>query len=165
MPDSLVHIDPALINFDGHNDVRQLVLVLMNRIEALEQTVSALTEENQHLRDENARLKGEKPKPKFKPNTKDKDPKAKSKQKRRRKSGPKRKDRIQVDETQILEVADLPPDARFLGYRDVIVQDIVFERRNVRYRLKRYYSEAEDRFYEAASPAKGHMERSFGLLC
>ena len=153
--DPLSNIDLSLINFEGHEGLRQLVLVLMNRIEALEQTVLAVKEENQHLRDENARLKGEKPKPKFKPNTTKNDSKAKPKQKRRRRSHPKRKDRIQVDETQILDVEDLPPDVRFLGYRDVIVQDIVFERRNVRYRLKRYYSEVEGRFYEAASPAKG----------
>ncbi len=166
MSDSLAHIDPTQIDFANKEPVRQLVLALMNRIEALEQTVSALKEENQHLRDENARLKGEKPKPKFKANTTEQEPQPK--QRKRGKPRPERKARIQVDQTQILDVEDLPQDARFLGYREVIVQDIVFQRRNIRYLLKRYYSEAEGRFYEAPSPAQGQSYgaqlRSFVLM-
>ncbi len=168
MSDALAYIDPTQIDFDNQKLVRQLVLALMNRIEALEQTVSALKDEIQHLKDENARLKGEKPKPKFKANTTEQEPEPHPKQRKRGKPRPERKARIQVDETQTLDVEHLPPDARFLGYREVIVQEIVFQRRNVRYLLKRYYSEAEGRFYEAPSPVQGHSYgaqlRSFVLM-
>ena len=141
MSDTLAHIDPTQIDFANGKQVRPIVVALMNQVERLEQTLATLKEENQHLQDEIARLKGEKPKPKFKPNTASAEAKTKSKQKKRGKPRPDRKTRIEIDETQTLDVEDLPPDARFLGYREVIVQDIVFRRLNIRYLLKRYYSE------------------------
>ncbi len=81
MSDTLAHIDPKQIDFANEEQVRQIVVALMNQIETLQQTLAALKEENQHLQDEIARLKGEKPKPTFKPNTTNEDAKAKSKQK------------------------------------------------------------------------------------
>ena len=166
MSDTLAHIDPTQIDFANGKQVRPIVVALMNQVETLQQTLATLKEENQHLQDEIARLQGEKPKPKFKPNTASAE--AKSKQKKRGKPRPERKARIEIDETQTLDVEDLPPDARFLGYREVIVQDIVFRRLNIRYLLKRYYSEQQGRFYEAASPAQGQSYgaqlRSFVLL-
>ena len=155
MSDTLAHIDPTQIDFANGKQVRPIVVALMNQVETLEQTLATLKEENQHLQDEIARLKGEKTQPKFKPNTASAEAKSKSKQKKRGKPRPDRKARIEVDETQTLDVEDLPPDARFLGYREVIVQEIVFRRLNIRYLLKRYYSEQEGRFYEAPSPARG----------
>lgn len=165
MLDTLAQIDPTQIDFDNNEHLRQLVLGLMNRIEALEQRVVVLQEENQHLRDENQRLKGEQPKPRFKAQTAA-SPHRDASAYQRGKPGPDRKRRLEVDQTHVREVSDLPSDARFLGYRDVVVQDLVFRRVTTRYRLKRYCSAATGRFYEAPSPGPhyGAGLRSFVLM-
>lgn len=132
MSEALAHIDLTQIDFSDQQQLKLLLLALMNHIEALTQRVEALEQENQRLQDENQRLKGEKPKPRFKANIKS----APKPEQQRGKPGPDR--RIEIDQIQTVEVEDVPEDARFLGYRDVGVQELLFQRHNVCYRLKRY---------------------------
>jgi transposase len=141
------------MDFADTEALRALIGALMNRIEALEHTVAARDAEILRLRDENARLKGEKPAPRFKANVAP--PAQKAPPVHRRDVAPGAGRHVEVDEVRTLDADDLPDDARFLGYREVVVQDIVFERHTVRYRLKRYYSPSEQRFFEAPSPCDG----------
>lgn len=101
------------------------------------------------LKDENRRLKGEKSKPKVKPaNTKELEPKKKKKHKKDSKI-----DKIEIDEEVKLDVDEkLPDDAKFIGEREVIIQNIKFERRNISFKLKRFYSKSLGKTFEANLP-------------
>src|SRR3990172_6330375 len=66
MNDSLRSLDLSQLNLD--DATRQLLQHLLNHIETLEAELQELREENQHLCDEVARLKGQKGKPQFKAN-------------------------------------------------------------------------------------------------
>ena len=158
MNDNLSYIDPNQIEGTNLEPLRRIVISLMNRVETLEAIIVQQKAEIQHLKDENARLKGEKGNPQFKANTKQKQRPAPTRSSRKGgKPGPDRATCIEIDQRETVEVKQkLPPDARFVGYRDVVVQDLVFARRSVAYRLKRYFSALTGRFYEAVSPAQGH---------
>ena len=110
-------------------NARQLILRLVYLIEKLSADLRDSQGENQRLRDEINRLKGEQGKPKIQGNT----PKPpmevndnsseKERQKRRRHSKGSKKAQIHIDREQVVEVerASLPADAEFKGYAEVVV--------------------------------------------
>jgi regulator of replication initiation timing len=118
---------------------RQAIVQLLNLVESLASDNRELREEKQRLRDENNRLKGEQGKPKIKPNRPATPPTTTnhSSERERRKAQGWRKsskaERIEVNREEVLTVdpAQLPADAEFKGYADVIVQDIKIETDNV----------------------------------
>jgi hypothetical protein len=94
-------------------------------------------EQIQELRDEIARLKGQKPKPKIKPS------KLEGGGKKRRSKRPRRGKRSKTCNLEIHEIVVVPPKeipkgSRFKGYEDFTVQDIRIELHNTRYRLERW---------------------------
>lgn len=117
-----------------------------------------LEEKTRQVIDEIRRLKGEQPKPKIKPVTsKELEPKKKKKHKKNSKI-----DKIEIDEEVIIDIAEgLPKDAKFIGEREVIIQDIRFERRNICFKIQRYYSEIEGRTFEGEIP-EGFKGFEFG---
>jgi Transposase IS66 family len=142
----------------GDPYARECIVRLLNLVEKLAMEVRTLQEENQRLRDENARLKGEKGKPDIKANT-PKPPSADYSSERERhtpkawsKSGKTAKIHIDREQTLRIDPASLPPDARFKGYEDVIVQDVIFNSDNVLFRKEKYYSRSEGRSYLAETP-------------
>ncbi len=154
---SLQGIDLAELNLDPAT--RELVQRLLNCIETLVADLNEAQAEIQRLRDEIARLKGEKGKPKIKANRSpgqagDTDHRPKRKSKSRAASGQRvpRKERIKIDREEVIKLdrSQLPPDVEHRGYRDVIVQNIVFKTDSVRYRLERVYSKSAGRLYEAS---------------
>jgi len=102
-------------------------------------------EEIQCLKDEIARLKGQKPKPTIKPSNlgkeSDKDKRGKGRSKRKKKS--KRKN-IKIHKDVIIEPDTIPSGSKFIDYKDFIVQDIIFQPFNVRYRRARWRTPAGD---------------------
>ena len=140
---------------------RQAILRLLNLVEELAGESRKLREENQHLRDEINRLKGEQGKPTIKPN---KRPPATAKanySSERERHKPKEHKKaskvaqIKIDREEVVRVnpAQLPPDAEFKGYEDVIVQDIKIETDNVLFRKEKFYSPSNRAEYLAALPA------------
>ncbi len=107
-------------------------------VQALEE-VARLKAENAELREEIARLKGLKGRPKLKPSGMEKATEGSASRSARRKGcrGAKRT-KLTVNETRILKPDSLPADARFKGYEDFIVQDIVIAPWTVRYRRERW---------------------------
>lgn len=109
-----------------------------------------LREENAHLKDEVAVLKGEKKRPVFKPSgmnedagkpgaTADVDPDAGEKKAKRAGSEKRSKTvQLKVDDLIVNPEEAIPPGSRFKGYHDFTVQDIVITTKNTRYRLARY---------------------------
>lgn len=139
--------------------MRELVGRLLNIIETLTADLRAAQAENQQLRDEIARLKGEQGKPPTKPNTPAPPPVDHSSERERRRPTERfkrgKRDQITIDRTQPLFVdpAILPPDAEFKGYDEVIVQDIVIRTDNVLFRKEKWYAPSTGQTYLAALPA------------
>jgi RNAse (barnase) inhibitor barstar len=125
-------------------------------LESLCGIITDLFKENQELKDEVNRLKGEKGKPKLKQN---KDASADTqKNKEKMESGSKKKktkgsknDKIKIDraETIKLDKTNLPDDIEFKGYEEKIVQNIIIKTDNVLYRLEKYYSPSLRKTYTA----------------
>ena len=115
--------------------LEELKALLVQALEANAQ----LKAENAELREEIARLKGLKGRPKLKPSGMEKAPETASAKggKRKGRRGAKR-GVLALDETRILKPDSLPEGARFKGYEDFIVQDIIIKPWTVRYRRERW---------------------------
>ena len=124
MPDDF---DPNLI---PDPTLRQVVFYLMNQVEELATKVKTQAQEIQRLRDENNRLKGEQSKPKIKPIIESKlisSEKERKAKKAHRKSSKLQKIVINREEVVRLDKTTLPLDAKFKGYKKVVVQDMVYD--------------------------------------
>jgi hypothetical protein len=146
-----------LSNIQDEN-ARQLIMRLMNLVEAVTTDLRNVQAENQRLRDEINRLKGEQGKPKIKPNTPKPPPQNYSSEKERRKSKPRqkqaKKDKLEIHREQTLTVdqATLPADAKFKGHEDVVVQDIIFRAENICFHKEKYWSRSLGRTILAPLP-------------
>ncbi|MGA8771701.1 MAG: transposase [Rhodomicrobium sp.] len=107
-------------------------------VQALEEN-ARLKGEIAELREEIARLKGLKGRPKLKPSGMEKatEPSGAAGGKRKGRRGAKRS-KLTLDESRILKPDSLPDGARFKGYEDLIVQDIVIMPWTIRYRRERW---------------------------
>ncbi|MEI7906334.1 MAG: transposase [Bacteroidota bacterium] len=139
--------------------LRKQMRQLLNLIEKLSADLRALREENQMLRDENNHLKGEQGKPDTKANkekssaTSNHSSETERKEPRKR-HGASKKDQIKIDRKEVAKIqkADLPADAQFKGYVEVVVQDIVVKTDNVLFRKEKYYSPSTGKTYLAELP-------------
>jgi hypothetical protein len=147
-------------------NARQLVVRLLNLIEALSADLRDAQVEIQQLRDEVNQLKGEQGKPKIKANTPAPVRPDHSSEKERRKPRQRQKRSkkavIRIDREQVLKIerASLPADAEFKGYEDVVVQDVVFGTDNVCFHKEKYYAASTGKSYLAELP-RGY-EGQFG---
>lgn len=153
----LENLDPNSIqDIEG---ARRAIQELLNLIEDIVGENHALRQENQRLRDEINRLKGEQGQPKVKANKKseksseDYSSESERRKPRQRKQKSKRA-QVKIDREQVLAVdeAQLPSDAEFKGYEEVVVQDIEIKTANVLFRKEKYYSPSEHKTYLAELP-------------
>ena len=150
---------PPLIDLDQIADpgARRAIQGLLNLVEELAAENRTLREENRHLRDEIARLNGEQGQPIIPPNRPV--PTDHSSERERHTPASWRKQpklpRVQVNRVEVLEVdpAQLPADAVFKGYEEVVVQDVVLRTDNVLFRKAKWYSPTAGRTYLAPLPA------------
>lgn len=165
MPTQLIDFANKLqeINIDfGRLDVnsQKTIQDLFNLFEAMASEIVMLRAENQKLKDEINRLKGEQGKPTIWPQTakdissEEERRKLRNKKKKARKSKAKL-NKIRVDRTVVLPVdkAKLPADVVFKGYETVVVQDITIKTDNVEFKKEVYYSPLERKTYRASMPA------------
>ena len=148
--------DIDLSNIQDEN-ARQLIVQLLNLIEALSADLRDAQAQNQRLRDEINRLKGEQGKPKIKANTaKPRVDYSSEKERRKPKAHQKRvkKANLEIHREQTLEVdkASLPLDAEFKGYEDVVVQDLVFRADNVCFHKEKYWAPSTGQTFLAPLP-------------
>jgi len=135
--------------------------ILLNLIERLSEENEKVKIEIQRLRDENNRLKGEQGKPKIRGNKgrgKGKDVSSEKDRKRQRRKKKKKsknkKKRILIDRSEVCKVdqSNLPADAKFKGYENVVVQEILIKTDNVEYRKEVFYSASEKKTYVGELP-------------
>jgi hypothetical protein len=103
----------------------------------------------QALKDEIARLKGQKPRPRIKPSTLEKGSdknEAEGKATGKRPGSAKRRKtrELTIHETVVVPPENIPEGSRFKGYQDFTVQDIVFREHNILYRLERWMAPSGD---------------------
>ena len=170
-------LDDIDILFDGVEDEKAsgALLILLELVERLYEENEKLKAENQRLRDENNLLKGEQGKPKIRGNTnKDKDVSSenerKIREKKKEKKSKAKKHKIKIDRTEVCKVdrAELPEDAEFKGYENVVVQGILIKTDNVEYKKEVFYSPSEKKTYVGKLPdwIKGEFSPSVrSLVC
>jgi len=107
---------------------------------ALLEIINMQQELLRQLRDEIARLKGQKPKPDIKPSkleqgleNKEKDDKPEKRPGSIKRSKTKE---LQLHETKKIRPEGIPFGSRFKGYQDYVVQDIIIKLHNTKYRLE-----------------------------
>jgi hypothetical protein len=159
-------LDNLDLNAIQDENARELIRKLLNLVEKLSADLRDSQVENQRLRDEVNRLKGEQGKPKIKGNMPKPPPSNHSSENERQKSRQRhkksKKAEIQIDREQVVEVDQtvLPKDAKFKGYEDVVVQDILLRTDNILFHKQKYYSASTRKTYLAELP-RGY-EGQFG---
>jgi hypothetical protein len=147
------------LNAIADENARILIQRLLNLIEELVAGQREAAAEIQRLRDEVNRLKGEQGKPQVKANTPPTAPAQHSSEAERREPRERRKRRknatLHIDREEVLKVdpAILPPDAEFKGYDTVVVQDIVVQTDNVRFKKEKHYAPSTGKTYLAPLPS------------
>ncbi len=129
-------------------EVTPTVKLLLIIIEQQQDTIIRLEQRVDQLETEVARLKKLPARPKIKPSILNKDDEddppmggvgmGPSSNSGKRPGSNKRRKRTKIHRTKIVAPEDLPPRSRLLGYQDYLVQDILIEPCNTRYRLARY---------------------------
>jgi Transposase IS66 family len=142
--------------------IRALIVRLLNLIEQQAREIRELRIENQQLRDEINRLKGEQGQPKVKANKVSPPPlpvqnhSSEAERRKPTKRGKRgKKAAIKIDRTEVVKmpVGELPEDAEFKGYVDVVVQDVALKTDNVLFRKEKFHSAKEGKTYVAELPA------------
>jgi len=151
----------------ANEPLSQALSLLFQRLEQLEDENARLKVENQQLRDEINRLKGEQGKPNIRGNTRksrdiSSEKERKQRERKKEKKSKAKKHNIVIDRVEVCHVdkATLPPDAEFKGYESVIIQEIRIHTDNVEYKKEVYYSASEKRCYVGQLPAE--MSGEFG---
>jgi hypothetical protein len=148
---------------------RACVSRLLNLVEELTAALQAAQAENQRLRDEIQRLKGEQGQPPFPGNRPRRAARDISSEQERR--TPQRWTKapklpfVRIDREQVLPIdpALLPPDAEFKGYEPVVVQDLRLQTDTVRFLKAKYYSPSAGQSYLAPLPPGYHGAFGPGL--
>ena len=139
---------------------KQLLTQLLNLVELCSADIERLTKDNQELRDEVNRLKGEQGKPEIRPQS-PKSGKISSEQERNRSSKENKKKERQSKNSKLritrkkickLDKSKLPEDAVFKGYEPVIVQDIKVLVEVIKFKKEIYYSASLNKSFMASLP-------------
>jgi hypothetical protein len=165
------------------SDAQAIVKKLLNLFERVVSENNSLETEVQQLQDEVNRLKGEKGKPVIKANKNTQKSADISSEKERKKAeadadasegiegnSEKRNrqpklSKIKIDQTITcpLDKTGLPDDLVSKGYSDIIIQDIIIQSNNIKYRRAAYYSPSENKSYYGALPEGVQDQGEYGV--
>lgn len=129
----------------GPDERTPLVETLLGLLRQLMDRVAELERGHQELRDENARLKGQKERPDIKPSTLEKPEKPTDAagdgtgigRRRGKPTGPRTQELV-IHETTKVEPPNLPPGATFRQFESIVIQDLKLETWNTKYERARY---------------------------
>jgi len=138
-------------------EARRILGLLRNVIETQATEIATLRAENQRLRDEVNRLKGEQGAPTIVPTKRAVADHASARERRVERPARPRVDKrslLHIDRTQEQEIdpALLPPDAERKGYAEFVVQDVALRTDTVLFRCARWYAASTRRSYQAPLP-------------
>jgi len=144
-------------------EARRILGLLLNVIETQAAEIATLRAENQRLRDEVNRLKGEQGAPTILPTKRASADHASERERRVERPARPRVDKrslLHIDRTQEQEIdpALLPPDAERKGYAEFVVQDVALRTDTVLFRCARWYAASTRRSYQAPLP-EGYAEQ------
>lgn len=146
-------LDLSAIQDPAARQILQRVLIVIEQQAA---TIQTLRDENQRLKDEVARLKGQQGKPPIKPNTptppRDYSSERERRQPTERVKRGKRDISIDREQTCRVDPAILPPDAVRLDDQETIVEDLVLHTDNVRFLRECWHSSSRQATYLAPLP-------------
>jgi hypothetical protein len=161
-------INPDEIDFNNPEFTKELIKSFLNIIESLNHEIKDLKIQNQELRNEINKLKGEKGKPDIKPSKKDDDrPNTGGNMEsgtRKNWSKSSKTNKIKIDRVIKIKIdkGTLPSDVTFKGYESKVIQDIEIKTNNTLYKLEKYYSPSEKKTYIAEVPEE-HQDTEFGI--
>lgn len=101
-------------------------------------------EEIQLLKDEIARLKGQKPKPKIKPSILQNQKRSAKKQQRRKRANKSKTKKLEIHQVISIAPNHIPAGSTFKGYQDYTVQDLIIANWNICYRRQRWQTPKGD---------------------
>jgi uncharacterized small protein (DUF1192 family) len=101
-------------------------------------------EEIQLLKDEIARLKGQKPKPKIKPSILQNQKRSAKKQQRRKRANKSKSKKLEIHQVISIAPNHIPAGSTFKGYQDYTVQDLMIANWNICYRRQRWQTPKGD---------------------
>jgi hypothetical protein len=114
-------------------------------------------EEIQALRDEIARLKGQKPRPRIRPSKLEGGDDKNGRSGRGNQGKGSKTKRLKIHKTVVIPPDNIPEGSRFKGYQDYTVQDIRIELQNIRYRLERWETPSGEAIIgQLPDEVKGH---------
>lgn len=121
---------------------------------------------NKELTDKLRELIGEQKVPKFKDEKDKKDlhhPKPSNKDRKKNWKKKSKNDQIKIDREEKCpaDKDELPADAEFKGYREVIIQNVLLKTDNVKFHLERWYSPSHKKYIEGKLPP-GFKGSQFG---
>ena len=129
---------PKTVDGLGLEDLKLLIVQVL-------EANARLKTENAELRDEIARLKGMKGRPQIKPNLKPSGmEQATGPGKSPRKTGRRgsKRAKLTITETKVIKAENVPAGARFKGYEDFVVQDLIVQSKTVLLRRERWLTPA-----------------------
>jgi hypothetical protein len=125
----------------AEQDMSPLVKQLLAFIEQQANIIQEQAEKIQQLSDEIARLKNQPPKPDIKPSSLGKKKTGSSKNETKNRPGSKKRSKtakLKIHNTKPIEPDEIPDGSDFRYYKDFVVQDIIIQPCNTRFRLKVY---------------------------
>jgi len=130
------------------SSTQELLDIIKSQNKTIDNLTETLNEANQKitaLEKEILELKKETTKPEIKPSKLNKDnndddgDKDNEKNKRKSRKGiPKKKKNIKIHQEKEIKLEKIPQNAKFIGYKEVIVQDIEIKLKNTKYKLAKY---------------------------
>ncbi len=143
------------------------ITTLFNLVEFMFAEGKKKDREIQLLKDEINRLKGEQGKPDIKGDKGDNGDVSSEKERRKRakkleRKSKSKKSNLKIHKSQKCSVdkSQLPSDAVFKGYENVIVQDIIIEAKNIKFQREIYYSPSQKKTYTGKLPPGWHGDYS-----